>query len=90
MDKHAIKESVKSFLRAAYFMLLGLVGTFITSFLASADLQNKVIRVFDDTYIPVGVILVAVLSGVAKLIDRYVRESKGNDLNGIAPDFLQR
>lgn len=89
MDTHAVKELVKSFLRFLYFGLLGLVGTFITSLAASQDLQNTVINI-GDTYLPVGAVLFAALTGVVKMIDKYVRVSKGNDLNGIAPNFLQR
>lgn len=89
MDRYALTETAKSFLRFIYFGLLGLVGTFLTSLLASADLQNTVINV-GDTYLPIGFVIVALLTGLVKLIDKYVRTSNNNDLNGIAPDFLQR
>lgn len=89
MSKNALKETFKSFLRFMYFGLLGLIGTFLTSLLATTDLQNTVISI-GDTYLPVGVVVVAVITGIVKLIDKYVRESENNDLNGIAPDFLQR
>ena len=90
MDKNAIKEMFKSFLRFMYFGLLSLIGTFLTSILATADLQNTVIRIAGDTFLPVGVIIVTIITGLIKLIDRYVRSSDNNDLNGIAPEFLQR
>ncbi len=88
MDTKALKEVVKSFLRFLYFGVLGLVGTFISSLLASADLQNTVINI-GDAYLPVGIVIVSVLTGLVKLIDKYVRSSDNNDLNGIAPEFLQ-
>lgn len=88
MSKQALKELVKSFLRFMYFGVLGLIGTFLTSLLASTDLQNTVISI-GGTYLPVGVVIVAVLTGVVKLIDKYVRASEHNDRNGIAPNFLQ-
>ena len=91
MDKKALKETVKSFLRGLYFTVLGLVGTFITSLATSADLQNKVIHVADYVYLPIGVVIVAVLAGLAKLIDRYVHTNDNINLNGITPtDFLGR
>ena len=88
MNKKALTETLKSFLRFMYFGLLGLVGTFITSLLASTDLQNTVISI-GDTYLPVGVVVVAVLTGVVKLIDRYVYANKDMTRNRIAPNFLQ-
>ena len=90
MDKNAIKEMFKSFLRFIYFGLLGLIGTFLTSLLATADLQNTVIHVGGNTFLPVGVIIVGAITGIIKLIDKYVRASENNDLNGIAPEFLQK
>ena len=89
MDKYALKETAKSFLRFMYFGLLGLVGTFLTGLVANADLQNTVVNI-GGTYLPVGVAIVAVLTGLVKLIDKYVRTSDNNDLNGIAPEFLQK
>lgn len=88
MDINALKETVKSFLRFLYFGVLGLIGTYLTSLLSSADLQNTVISI-GGTYLPVGVVNVAVIAGVIKLIDRYIHKSDSN-LNGIAPSVLQR
>ena len=89
MNKVALKETFKSFLRFVYFGLLGLVGTGLTSLLASENLQNTVVNI-GDVYLPVGVVLVAVITGFVKLIDRYVYANKNIDRNGIAPEFLQR
>ena len=62
MSINALKETFKSFLRFLYFGLLGLVGTFITSLMTSSDLQNTVITI-GDTYLPVGVVIVAAPPG---------------------------
>ena len=88
MNKQALKETFKSFLRFVYFGLLGLVGTGLTSLIASENLQNTVVNI-GDVYLPVGVVIVAVLTGIIKLIDRYVYANKNIDRNGIAPEFLQ-
>lgn len=88
MNKQALKETFKSFLRFVYFGLLGLVGTGLTSLIASENLQNTVVNI-GDVYLPVGVVIVAVLTGLVKLIDRYVYANKNIDRNGIAPEFLQ-
>ena len=91
MDKKAFIETLKSFLRGVYFTVLGLVGTFITSLATNADLQNKVIHLGSDVYLPIGVVIVAVLAGLAKLIDRYVHTNDNIKLNGITPtDLLDR
>lgn len=90
-DKKALKETIKSFLRGGYFTLLGLVGTFITSLVASQDLQNTVIHIADDIYLPVGAFLVFVLGLVAKGIDRYIHTNDKISLTGITPaDLLDR
>ena len=88
MNKQALKATFKSFLRFVYFGLLGLVGTGLTSLIASENLQNTVVNI-GDVYLPVGVVIVAVLTGLVKLIDRYVYANKNIDRNGIAPEFLQ-
>ena len=72
-----------------YFGFLGLVGTGLTSLIASESIQNTVVNI-GGVYLPVGVVIVAVLTGIIKLIDRYVYANKNIDRNGIAPDFLQR
>lgn len=86
----AFKETLKTFLRSVYFTVLGLVGTFITSLATNADLQNTVIHINGDTFLPVGVVIVAGLAGLAKLIDRYVHTNDSIKLNGITPTDLIR
>lgn len=91
LDKKALVETLKSFLRGGYFTLLGLLGTFITSLVASPDLQNTVIHIAGDTYLPVGALLVFVLGLVAKGIDRYIHTNDNIKLTGITPtDLLDR
>ncbi len=88
---NAVKETLKSFLRGLYFALLGFIGTFITSLATNADLQNTVIHIADDVYLPVGVLIVGGLTALAKLIDRYVHTNENINLNGITPtDLLER
>jgi len=88
---NAVKETLKSFLRGLYFALLGFVGTFITSLATNADLQNSVVHVAGETYLPVGVLIVGGLTALAKLIDRYVHTNENINLNGITPtDLLER
>jgi len=90
-DKKALVETLKSFLRGGYFTLLGLLGTFITSLVASPDLQNTVIHIADDVYLPVGALLVFVLGMIAKAIDRYIHTNDNIKLTGITPtDLLER
>lgn len=90
MNKEALKETFKSFLRFVYFGVLGLVGTGLTSLIASESLQNTVVNI-GDVYLPVGVVIVAVLGGIAKMVDRYIHTNENINLNGITPtDLLER
>lgn len=86
---NAVVEVVKSFARFIYFGVLGLIGTFVVSLAANPSLANAHVTIAGAT-VSVGFVIVAGLSGLAKLIDRYVRSSENNDLNGIAPSFLQK
>lgn len=89
MDKKALTELGKSFLRFMYFGILGLIGTFLTGLLASGELANVYIHV-GELYINISFVILAVITGAIKLIDRYRHVSTNNDTNGIAPKFLQR
>lgn len=89
MDKKALIELGKSFARFLYFGILGLIATFLTGLLTSGDLQNVYVHV-GDLYINVSFVILAVITGLIKLIDRYRHVSENNDTNGIAPKFLQR
>jgi uncharacterized membrane protein (DUF485 family) len=90
MDRKALTETFKSFLRFMYFGFLGLIGTYITQFLANTDMENTVVSI-GGVLMPVGVVVVTVLAGVVKLIDRYIHTNKNINLNGITPsDLLDR
>ena len=89
MDKKALIEVLKSFARFIWFGLLGLVGTFLTYVLTSGMITNLTFVVLGQT-IDFTFIILAVLTGIVKLIDRYVKSNKTIKANGIAPEFLQR
>ena len=87
MNKVALAETIKSFLRFLYFGVLGLVSTFLLSLAANESLLNSVINI-GDIYIQTGVVYVAILTGIVKLIDRYIHKNENISLNGITPTDL--
>jgi len=89
MDKKALIELAKSFGRFMWFGILGLVVTFLTGLLTSGQLENVYVHV-GDLYINISFVILAVVTGLIKLIDRYRHVSENNNTNGIAPKFLQR
>lgn len=89
MDKKALIELGKSFARFIWFGLLGLVATFLTNLVASGQLDNIVIDL-NGFALNASVLVLAIITGIVKLIDKYVHESKTIESNGIAPSFLQR
>lgn len=89
MDKKALIELAKSFARFLYFGILGLIATFLTGLLTSGELQNVYVHV-GDLYINISFVILAVITGIVKAIDKYVHESKAIPSNGIAPSFLQK
>lgn len=89
MDKQALIEVAKSFGRFLWFGILGLVGTFLTELLASGQL-NEINVMVGDLTINLAFVVLAVITGIVKLIDKYRHESPNIDSNGIAPAFLQR
>jgi hypothetical protein len=89
MDKKALIELGKSFARFMWFGLLGLVGTFLAGLLTSGQLENIYVHV-GDLYINISFVILAVITGIVKAIDKYVHESKAIPSNGIAPSFLQK
>jgi hypothetical protein len=89
MDKKALIELGKSFGRFMYFGILGLLATFLAGLLTSGQLENVYINV-GELYINVSFVILAVVTGLIKLIDRYRHVSENNDTNGIAPKFLQK
>lgn len=89
MDKKALVELGKSFARFIWFGLLGLVATFLGTLLTSGQL-NEINVVIGGSEINLSFIVLAVVTGIVKLIDKYVHEAKSLDSNGIAPTFLQK
>ena len=89
VDFNSLAEPGKSFARFLFFGLLGLVGTFLVSLATSADLLQLTWTV-QDVVVPVGAWLATAFGFIAKALDLYVRKSDNNDLNGIAPNFLQK
>lgn len=89
MDKKALIELAKSFARFLWFGILGLVVTFLTGLLTSGQLENVYVHV-GDLYINISFVILAVVTGVIKLIDRYRHVSESTPSNGIAPSFLQK
>ena len=89
MDKKALIETAKSFARFLWFGILGLVATFLTNLVASGQLDNIVVN-FNGLALNASVLVLAIITGIVKLIDKYVHESKNLDSNGLAPNFLQK
>lgn len=89
MDKKALIEVGKSFLRFVWFGVLGLVGTFLTNLVASGQLDNIVVDV-NGLALNLTVVVLAIITGIVKLLDKYVHEARTIEANGIAPSFLQK
>lgn len=89
MDKKALIEVGKSFLRFVWFGVLGLIGTFLTNLVASGQLDNIVVDV-NGLALNLTVVVLAIITGIVKLLDKYVHESRTIEANGIAPSFLQK
>lgn len=89
MDRTALIELVKSFGRFIYFGILGLVVTFLTALLTSGQLNDVNVNVGGMT-VNLSFIILAAVTGVIKLIDRYRHVSENNNSNGLAPNFLQK
>lgn len=89
MDKKALIEVGKSFLRFVWFGVLGLIGTFLTNLVASGQLDNIVVDV-NGLALNLTVVVLAIITGIVKLLDKYVHESRTIESNGIAPSFLQK
>lgn len=88
LNGKALKEVVKSVGRFIYFGLLGLAGALITSLLANESLANSYVTI-QGMKISVGFLIIAGLSALLKLVDRYKKYDSTRS-NGIAPEFLQK
>lgn len=89
LDTHALVELGKSFLRAVWFGFLGVLATALFSLAASESLMN-IVWCWGEICVHAGVALAAGAASLAKLVDRYIHKSDKTDLNGIAPNFLQK
>lgn len=88
MDKKALIELAKSFGRFLWFGLLGLVSTFLVNLVASGDL-NDINVVIGGLEVNLAFVVLAGITGLIKLIDRYRHVNENIDSKGIAPKFLQ-
>ena len=84
MNKTALTETVKTFGRFIYFGVLGLVATFLASLVAGGTLNDIAITLGGQSF-NVGFVIVVVVAGIAKAIDRYVHTNDNIEANGIAP-----
>ena len=89
MDKKAIIELLKSGGRFLYFSVLALIGTLLTAAVSSGEIANITIMLFGQV-IDLTFVILAVIGFIIKAIDLAVRNSKSTELNGIAPEFLQK
>lgn len=88
MDKKALIELAKSTGRLIWFGFLGLIVTVLTGLLTAGELQNINVIV-GGMEINLSFVVLAVITAVIKLIDRYRHVSENTDSKGIAPSFLQ-
>lgn len=88
MNKEALIELAKSFGRFIWFGLLGLVATFLTDLLASGQL-NEINVVVAGLEVNLAIVVLAGITGLVKLIDRYRHVNPNTESKGIAPSFLQ-
>lgn len=91
MDKTALVETAKTVARGVWFGLLGIVVLVLTVVAGSPEIAAATVTVpVLNITLSVGALIVAGVSSLAKIIDRYVHKSRSTDLNGIAPPFLQK
>lgn len=91
MDTKALKETFKTIARGLWFGLLGIVALVLTVIATSPEVAQATVTVpIFNIELSVGGIIVAGVSALAKVIDRYIHKSKRTGSNGIAPAFLQK
>jgi hypothetical protein len=88
MDKKALIELAKSTGRFIWFGFLGVLVTALTALLTAGELQNINVVVGGLT-VNLSFVVLGLITGLIKLIDRYRHVSPNTDSNGIAPKFLQ-
>lgn len=89
MNKKALIEVGKSFARFIWFGLLGLVATFLVNLVASGQLNDINVVIYGQS-VNLSFVVLGLVTGLVKLIDRYKHESTTDPSNGIAPSFLQK
>lgn len=89
MSNKGLVETAKSVARALYFGLLGVVSLILTVIAGSPEVAAADITVLGFT-VNVGVLIVAGVAALAKIVDRYRHTSDTTESKGIAPSFLQR
>jgi hypothetical protein len=87
--RKAIIETLKSIGRGLWFGILGLVVVALTAFATSGALTDVNVTVGSLT-INLAYVILAIVGFVAKTIDTYVHKNENINLNGIAPNFLQK
>lgn len=91
MNNVALLETLKTVGRGLWFGLLGIIVLVLTVVAGSPDVAAATVTVpVLNITLSVGALIVAGVAALAKVIDRYVHKSTNNDLNGIAPPFLQK
>lgn len=89
MNKNAIIETLKSFGRFIWFGLLGVIVTALTMLCTSGELSNIVVT-FGGVSVNIAFIVLAIITGIIKMIDGYIHNNDKTESNGIAPNFLQK
>ena len=89
MDKTALIELAKSTGRFVWFGFLALLVTALTALLSAGELQNINVLV-GGLEINLSFVVLGLITGAIKLLDKYIHESKNIDSNGLAPSILQK
>ena len=89
MSNQGLVETVKSVARAVYFGLLGVVALILTVVATSPDVAAANVDILGYN-VNVGMLIVAGVASLAKVVDRYRHTSPDIESKGIAPSFLQQ
>lgn len=89
INKKAIIETLKSAARFVWFGLLALIVVALTALVSDPSIIGAVVEV-QGIKISLGVVLVAVIGYIIKLVDTYIHNNKQIKSNGLAPEFLQK
>lgn len=89
MNIKALIETLKSLGRFIWFGILGVILTALTVLSTSKELSEIVINI-GGMSINASFIVLAIITGVIKMIDSYIHNNEKTPLNGIAPNFLQK